>query len=70
MPPEPKRGKTGRPKAVAPVRMTVVALKGTADWKQWLDGFAHDRRLGLADTIEQALLFYAQECKYVPPPKR
>jgi hypothetical protein len=47
-----------------------VALKGTPQWKAWLDGFAGHCRLGLADTIEQSLDCYARERTYPRPPKR
>ena len=67
---EPKPRRPGRPRRVGPARETVVALKGLADWKTWLDGFAGHCRLGLADTIEQSLDYYAQERRYPRPPKR
>lgn len=62
--------KRGRPRKSGPVRGTVVALKGTADWKAWLDEFAAHCRLGLADTIEQALMLYAQSREFEPPPPK
>jgi hypothetical protein len=65
-----KRRKPGRPKRVGPARETVVALKGSAEWKSWLDAFADHCRLGLADTVEQSLLCYAKERSYEGPPKR
>ena len=65
-----ERRKPGRPKREGPARETVVALKGSAEWKAWLDGFADHCRLGLADTVEQSLLFYAKERSYGGPPKR
>jgi hypothetical protein len=67
---EPKRRKPGRPKGPSPVRETVVALKGSPEWKAWLDRFAYHCRLGLADTIEQSLVFYAVERGFPGPPKR
>jgi hypothetical protein len=60
----------GRPKRIGPARETVVALKGSPEWKTWLDGFAGHCRLGLADTIEQSLINYAEERVFHPPPKR
>lgn len=65
-----ERRKPGRPRGVGPVRETVVALKGSQEWKSWLDGFAGHCRLGLADTVEQSLLCYAKERKFRGPPKR
>jgi hypothetical protein len=67
---DPERRKPGRPKRAGPARETVVALKGSTEWKAWLDGFAGHCRLGLADTIEQSLDFYAQQRSYGRPPKR
>ena len=67
---ELKRRKPGRPKGPGPVRETVVALKGSPEWKTWLDGFSVHCRLGLADTIEQSLVYYAKEREYQRPPKR
>lgn len=66
----PGRRKPGRPRGGEPARETVVALKGAAAWKAWLDEFAAHCRLGLADTIEQALLAYARERGFRDPPKR
>ena len=67
---EPKRRKPGRPKGPSPVRETVVTLKGSPEWKSWLDAFSYHCRLGLADTIEQSLVFYAVERGFPGPPKR
>lgn len=65
-----ERRKPGRPKRVVPPRQTVVALRGSPEWKAWLDGFAGHCRLGLSDTIEQALLCYARLRDFEGPPKR
>ncbi|SIO57371.1 hypothetical protein SAMN05444166_5390 [Singulisphaera sp. GP187] len=62
--------KPGRPKRTGPARQTVVALRGSPEWKLWLDGFADHCRLGLADTIEQSLLCYAKDRGFRGPPKR
>ena len=68
--PIPKRRKPGRPKGAGPLRETVVALRGSPEWKSWLDEFSGHCRLGLSDTIEQALIVYARERGYRRPPKR
>jgi hypothetical protein len=62
--------KPGRPKRAGPAPETVIAMKGSRVWKEWLDGFADHCRLGLADTVEQSLLYYAKERAYKGPPKR
>ncbi len=67
---DPGRRKPGRPRRTGPARETVVALKGSPEWKDWLDRFAEHCRLGLADTIEQSLLCYAKEREFRGPPKR
>ena len=67
---EPERRRPGRPKRTGPARETVVALKGSQEWKLWLDEFSGHCRLGLADTIEQSLLRYANERVFRVPPKR
>jgi hypothetical protein len=67
---ELERRRPGRPKRAGPARETVVALKGTPGWKAWLDGLSGHCRLGLADTIEQSLVYYAQERGFEKPPKR
>ena len=65
-----ERRRPGRPKRLGPARETVIALKGSAEWKAWLDQFAGHCRLGLADTVEQSLLWYAKERNFRGPPKR
>jgi hypothetical protein len=67
---KPKREEPGPPRRSGPIRETVVALKGSTEWKEWLDGFSIHCRLGLADTMEQSLLYYAEERGYKAPPKR
>jgi hypothetical protein len=67
---EPPRRKVGRPKSGKPRARTVLALKGQPAWKEWLDAFSRHCRLGLADTIEQALIEYAKQRGYTTPPKR
>ena len=67
---ETNRKRPGRPKRSGPPLETVVAMKGSPEWKAWLDGFAGHCRLGLAVTIDQSLDYYAQERGYGRPPKR
>ena len=62
---KPEQRRVGRPRRAAR-RETVIAIKGSAEWKSWLDGFSSHCRLGLSDTIEQSLVFYAEERLFGP----
>jgi hypothetical protein len=64
----PKK-RPGRPKSSVR-RETVLGLKGTAEWKTWLEQFAVHCRLSMADTIDQALTEKAERSGFRPPPKR
>lgn len=65
-----ERRRPGRPKQAGPVRATVIAMRGSIEWKAWLDIFADHCHLGLADTVEQSLLCYAKERNFQGPPNR
>ena len=67
---KPERRKPGRPRRAVSRRETVIAIKGSKEWKLWLDSFSSHCRLGLSDTIEQSLVYYAEERGYREPPKR
>ena len=67
---KPERRRPGRPRRALSKRETVVAIKGSTEWKSWLDAFSSHCRLGLSDTIEQSLVYYAQTRGYQEPPKR
>jgi hypothetical protein len=59
----------GRPKG--PLRReTVLGLKGTPEWKTWLQEFSEHCRLSMADTIDQSLTEHAERKGFRPPPKR
>jgi hypothetical protein len=47
-----------------------VAVKGSQEWKRWLDEFAAYCRLGVADSIEQSLIPFAGHQGFEKPPKR
>ncbi len=64
---KPEQRRVGRPRRAAPRRETVIAIKGSAEWKSWLDGFSSHCRLGLSDTIEQSLVFYAEDARLFGP---
>jgi hypothetical protein len=59
----------GRPKA-AIKRESIVNLKGVPEFKTWLDGLAQHCNLSIADTIGQAVQYYAEFRGFRAPPKR
>jgi hypothetical protein len=48
----------------------IVALRGTAEWKAWLDGLAEANGAPLTVTIEQALRDLAAKLRHDKPPRR
>lgn len=53
----------------APKEM-VVAIRGSAEWKAWLDGFAEFARQTRVSLIDVALEEYAVKKGYKVPPRR
>jgi hypothetical protein len=66
----PPKKKPGRPKGGGIRRETVLGLKGTPEWKTWLEEFAEHCRLSMADTIDQAVAEHAERKGFRPPPAR
>lgn len=66
---EPKKRGPGRPKGNAQ-RETIIALKGVPEFKTWLSEFADHCGLSQADTVGQALIVYAKDRGFRPPPGR
>jgi hypothetical protein len=64
-----KKRKPGRPKAEEK-REPILTIKGLAEFKEWLAEFADHCGLSQVDTIGQALIAYAKEREFRPPPKR
>jgi hypothetical protein len=48
----------------------IVVLRGTAEWKEWLDELAAANSAPLTVTIEQALKEFAEKLKVRRPPRR
>ena len=59
----------GRPRSTVK-RPTILALRGVAEYKTWLDEFAHHVGLSLADTVGMSLQAFAESKGFRPPPKR
>jgi hypothetical protein len=64
-----QKARPGRPKA-AMKREPIVNLKAVPEFKTWLDGLAEQCNLSIADTIGQALQYYAEFRGFRPPPRR
>ena len=65
----PMAKKAGRPKATNK-RATILAIKGVAEYKTWLDEFSAHVGLSLADTVGMSLQAFAEAKGFRPPPKR
>jgi hypothetical protein len=48
----------------------VVGIRGSAEWKEWIDAFAEHCRLNKVDIIDLALVDYARKMGFREPPKR
>jgi hypothetical protein len=51
-------------------RGMVIGMRGTAEWKAWLDEFADHCRLNKVTLIDLALVDYAVKAGFRAPPKR
>ena len=67
----PKRkGTAGRPKAVQPKRQ-IISMRGSEEWREWLNALADHAHMPATTLIDQALLRYAQSVGFEQPmPKR
>jgi hypothetical protein len=65
----PKADKDQNP---APVRRgTVLTIKGTEEWKEWLSGLSDHLRIPTSTIVDLALVQFAKSEGYEPaPPKR
>ncbi len=59
----------GRPKVAEP-RRNVVSLRGSEQWREWLNSFAEHARMPAATLVDQAITHYAKVLEFDPPPKR
>jgi hypothetical protein len=52
-------------------RRTVLTIKGTDEWKAWLDALADHLRTPASTIVDHSLVRYAKEVGFTkPPPKR
>jgi hypothetical protein len=62
--------KTGRPPSPEPLeRVTVINLKGTAEFRAWLDAFSEETHIPAASLVRLGLGALAKEHKRPAPPK-
>ena len=64
-----EKRKVGRPRTTGR-RSGVVAVKGTSEWKGWLEGLAGHCRVKKAEVIALALERLASQENYPGPPRR
>lgn len=60
---EKAKNKGGRPKSVDP-KVSLASLKGSEQYRVWLEGLAEHSHLPLAILIEHALREYAENHEY------
>jgi trans-2-enoyl-CoA reductase len=64
-------GKKKSMKPASPTKLrNILVLRGTEDWKVWLDEVATANSAPLTVTVEQALKEYAAKLGVRKPPKR
>lgn len=64
------RAKADKPKSNSRVRSAAINMRGTPEWKAWVDRFAESERKDLVDLIDTALAEYARTRRFEIPPKR
>jgi hypothetical protein len=55
---------------VSPRQKNVLALRGTGEWKAWLDGFAVRKGMPVTVLVDHALRELAKRDGYQDPPTR
>jgi hypothetical protein len=68
---KPKARPKGRPAASSGPRRTVLTIKGTDEWREWLEGLSDFLRTPTSTIVDHALVRYAKEMGYqTAAPKR
>jgi hypothetical protein len=55
-----KKKAPARPAAAAERKTIAVTIKGSPEWKEWIDGLADHCRLDVAKVIDLAVVRYAE----------
>jgi hypothetical protein len=65
-----ERPKPGpKPSERGPLRL-VLTIKGTPEWREWLDRFAESQGTTPTDLIDRIITREARRTKFEPPPSR
>jgi hypothetical protein len=61
--PKPQKGggQTGRPKSAEGPKPNVLSIRGSTEWRDWLNELSDHCRLKSADVIDRALIVYAKQ---------
>jgi hypothetical protein len=63
-------GRTGRPPSAAGPKHNVLSIRGSSEWRDWLNRLADHSRLKAADVIDRALILYARHEGFDEPAPR
>jgi hypothetical protein len=68
----PKKRKEAPPKAAGQgPRQVILSVRGSAEWRDWLNRLAKHNRVKSADAIDHALVMWARATGFLePPPER
>lgn len=70
--PKKRKEASPGPKAEGPgPRQMILSVRGTPEWRDWLNRLAEHNRVKTADAIDHALVAWARATGFIePPPKR
>jgi|GEM_PF-1192536 len=61
----------GRPVSKEGPKYNVLSIRGSTEWRDWLNRLSDHCRLKSADVVDRALIVYAKQEGFTePPPKR
>jgi hypothetical protein len=66
----PSKKKSGPVPGYAPAQPLAVQVRGTPEWKQWVEDLAEANRQQVSGLVDTALARLAKEIGFRDPPKR
>jgi hypothetical protein len=57
-------------RAVEPIRKNIISVRGTEEWRDWLNEYAAFRRIPTTSLIDQVLAESAKRDGFRTPPER